>query len=234
MRREQLLEGLKDSFPILIGYFPVGLAFGVLAGQAGLSTWEIFMMSLMVYAGASQFIGATLIAGGATISTIVLTTFFVNLRHLLMSASLSPYTKNIPSKALALLSFGLTDETFAVSVNKVKQSPQTGWYFLSLFVVAYLTWIFSTVLGGAVGNLIPEPEKFGLDFALTAMFIGLLMLQITDIKSVWVAVIAGSLALIFKILSDGHWSVILATVLAATIGVLIEEWTKKSSRSFSV
>ena len=234
MRREQLLEGLKDSFPILIGYFPVGLAFGVLAGQAGLSSWEIFMMSLMVYAGASQFIGATLIAGGATASTIILTTFFVNLRHLLMSASLSPHTKNIPPKALALLSFGLTDETFAVSVNKVRQSPQTGWYFLSLFVVAYLTWILSTVLGGAVGNLIPEPEKFGLDFALTAMFIGLLMLQITDIKSVWVAVIAGSLALIFKILSDGHWSVILATVLAATIGVLIEEWTRKSSRSFSV
>ncbi|MEW6697977.1 MAG: AzlC family ABC transporter permease [Bacillota bacterium] len=233
MVRTEIKEGIQAALPVVFGYFPIGMAFGVLAVQSGMTTLEIFMMSLLVYAGSSQFIAAGLLAAQASIGAIVLTTFLVNSRHLLMTASLAPYMRNINAKLLSLLGFWVTDETYAISMGAVVKQQRSKWYFWGLFITSHLAWISSTVLGSVMGNFIPEPQKFGLDFALPAMFIALLILQIRHKKAVAIMIISAALSIGIKLNVPGSWNIILATVISATIGVLIDKWMEKSSQSLS-
>src|SRR4030042_2164383 len=110
MNHKTFQEGAKAALPIVLGYLPVGIAFGVLARKAGVSTFEAGLMSLLVYAGASQFIAVEMLSKGIVWFPIVLTTFFINLRHLLMSSTFSLYLKNTQLSILGLISAQLTDE----------------------------------------------------------------------------------------------------------------------------
>jgi 4-azaleucine resistance transporter AzlC len=228
---DQWNTGLKASVPIILGYLPIGLAFGILAAQQGLSVMDIFVMSLFVYAGSSQFIAAAMLAAGAGTLSIIATTFFVNLRHLLMSASLSPFMKKISTPLQSFIAFGITDETFAVSNNYVKEHEAAPGYFTGLHISSHGCWILSTVLGGIFGSQISEATKWGIDFALSAMFIGLLLMQMKNRKDILVAVCAGGLSLLVALTLKGNWNVIIAAAAAATIGVISEQWTKKQSLS---
>ncbi len=212
--------------PVVLGYLPLGFAFGVLAREAGLATGEVLAMSLLVYAGSAQFIAVGLLGAGAGGWTIVLTTFLVNLRHLLMSASLTPYIKQVPLVRAALLSYELTDESYAIAMGRFAGHEATEGFLWGLFPTCHLGWIISTVLGAWVGNLIPNPEAFGLDYALTAMFICLLMFQLKDKITYLSAGLAAGLALGIYLYWPGRWNIIIATILAATIGVVAEQWQK--------
>jgi len=222
-QREELIFGLKRSVPIMIGYFPVGMAFGVLAADIGLTPFEAGLMSLFVYAGSSQFIAVKMLGISGDIMTIIITTFLVNLRHLLFSASLSPYFKEIKQKLIPVISFGITDETFAVSITDVREKSLSHFYFFGIYFTSYLAWIASTVLGSVLGSLIPDTKALGFDFALPGMFLGLLCIQIKNFKNLVVALLAGLLSILFMVLIPGNWNVILATMIAAFLGVTIEK-----------
>lgn len=228
-----LKHGIKAALPVVFGYFPIGMAFGVLAIQSGMTIMEVFLMSLLVYAGSAQFIGAGMLGAQASLGAIVLTTFLVNSRHLLMTASLAPYMKNLRPKLLSLLGFWVTDETFAISIGAVAKQQQSKGYFFGLFITSHLAWISSTVLGAMMGNFIPDPQVFGLDFALPAMFIALLILQVKHKKAVAVVIVSAALSIGIKLNIPGSWNIILATIISATIGVLIDQWMEKSSQSLS-
>lgn len=231
MHKSDLKDGIKAALPVIFGYFPIGMAFGVLAVQAGLNVTEVFFMSLLVYAGSSQFIAVGMLAANASIGAIILTTFLVNSRHLLMTASLVPYVKNIKAKVLSVLGFWVTDETYAISIGAVAKKQKSQWYFAGLFITSQLAWISSTVLGAIAGNFIPDPQKYGLDFALPAMFIALLILQIKHKKAIAIIILSAAISIGIKLNLAGSWNIILATVISATIGVLFDRWTQKSSQS---
>ncbi|MDO7786279.1 AzlC family ABC transporter permease [Desulforamulus aquiferis] len=233
MHKSELKQGIKAALPVIFGYFPVGLAFGVLAVQAGMSVAEVFMMSLLVYAGSSQFIAAGMLATQASIGAIILTTFLVNSRHLLMTASLAPFVKNIKAKLLSILGFWVTDETYAISIAAVAKEEKSQWYFWGLFLTAHLAWISSTVLGAMAGNFIPDPQRFGLDFALPAMFVALLILQVKHKKVIAIGLVAAFLSIAIKLNIPGSWNIILATLISATLGVMIDKWMQKSFSSSS-
>lgn len=230
---KQWQSGIKASVPILLGYIPVGLAFGILASKQGLSVLDIFVMSVFVYAGSAQFIAAAMMASGADVVSIVTTTLFVNLRHLLMSASLSPHLKKISTRLQAIFAFGITDETFAVSGSFLQNHEASAGYFAGLHFTSHACWILSTVLGGVFGAQLSEATKWGIDFALSGMFIGLLLMQMKDRRDTLVAVCAGALSLVAALTLKGNWNVIIAAVVAATIGMVAERWTKKQSLSSS-
>lgn len=233
MNKSELKEGIKSALPVVFGYFPIGMAFGVLAVQAGMSISEVFLMSLLVYAGSSQFIAAGMLATQASIGAIILTTFLVNSRHLLMTASLAPFMKNIKARNLSILGFWVTDETFAISIGLLAKEQKSQWYFWGLFLTAHLAWLSSTVLGAMAGNFIPEPQKFGLDFALPAMFVALLILQVKHKKAIAMGIVAAVLSIAIKLNLPGSWNIILATVISASIGVVIDKWMQKSLPSSS-
>lgn len=221
------LHGLAAAWPICIGYVPIGLAFGVLAQKAGLGPVEIGLMSLLVFAGSSQFIAVSMLSTGAGTLSIIATTFAVNLRHLLMSSSLAVYAGDATRKKITLFAYGVTDESFAV--NHARFSRGEGWDLNRSLVVnqtANLAWIASTVIGGYGGRFIPQ-GAFGIDYALIAMFICLLIYQIKGAIYVVTAAVAGFTAVILSLTVSGSSYIVLASIVAATLGLGLKRWAGK-------
>ena len=218
-----LTQGLKAIWPICLGYIPLGLALGVLGEKAGLSPLQVGSMSLCVFAGSGQFIAISMITAGASIPSIVLTTFIVNLRHLLMSSSLAVHYQGACRKRITMLSYAIVDETFAVNLNKLKNGP---WAIENAIVVGYaafFSWVLSTTIGCYFGRFIPE-NAFGLNYALTAMFITLLIYQLNGPIFTLTAIIGGLSAVALSMIMPGNAYIIIATLFAATAGVAIKKW----------
>ena len=221
-QKSALNRGIAAAWPICLGYAPIGLAFGVLAQKAGLTPLEISLMSVVVFAGSSQFIAVSMLAAGASTVSIVATAFIVNLRHFLMSSALAVYLKNADRNKLTFFSYGVTDESFAVNLTRFRESD---WDLDSALVTnftANITWLITTVLGGFSGQFIPA-HAFGIDYALIAMFICLLVFQLRGRLYIITAVIAGVLAVILSMLIPGNSYIVIASMLAAALGVLAKK-----------
>ena len=223
--RSGIVQGLISAWPICLGYIPVGLALGVIAQKAGLHPLEIGFMSLLVFAGSAQFIAVSMLSNGAGAVSIIFATLAVNLRHLLMSSSLALHLGNASKRILSLFAYGVTDESFGVNISKFRDE---NWDIKRALVVNHatnITWVTSTIIGGYGGQLIPA-GAFGIDYALTAMFIGLLVIQLKGRKYVMTAVIAGALAIILSLALPGYLYIVLASVVAATLGVVFSKRVK--------
>lgn len=215
--RRQLLAGLRAALPLVLGYIPVGMAFGVLARQAGLSGLEASVMSLLVYAGASQFIAIDMLAAGAFIIPIIITTLLVNLRHLLMSSAVAPHLGSLSPAGILLVSAELTDESFAVAMTNPEILRGRTLFFIGLQMTAHSAWVGGTILGAIFGSLI-DGTSYGIPFALPALFICLLVAQLkTGIH--WVVMVSAAVsALVLRAVLPGNWYIILAAALASAVG----------------
>jgi 4-azaleucine resistance transporter AzlC len=224
-RRSEFWAGLVATLPLVLGAIPFGIIFGAVAVASGLSAWATVAMSALVFAGASQFIAVGLVASGAAIAIIVLTTFVVNLRHALYAASLAPHMKELPQRWLAPLGFWLTDESFVVVIeryNRMDASPWKHWYFLGSAIVMYVNWNVCTWIGIVAGRSIPNIESWGLEFAISVTFIGMLMPMLRRRSIVVSVVVAGSAALIFADLPNN-----LGLIVAALMGVALGMATRR-------
>ncbi len=214
-------DGLSAGWPICLGYLPIGMAFGVLAQKAGLSPIQIGLMSMLVFAGSSQFIAVSMISAGASAAAIITTTFVVNLRHVLMSSALAVYLRSVHRALLALYAYGVTDESFAINLPRFHAHHWSLERALVVNHAANLTWFLSTVAGGIGGQFIPE-GALGIDYALIAMFICLLIYQIRKWIHLLTAVIAGIAAVGLALMIPGNTYIVIASVIAATAGVIIQ------------
>jgi 4-azaleucine resistance transporter AzlC len=224
--RGAFLQGVINALPIVFGYIPIGLAFGILAKKSGLSDTNTMLISIMVYAGSSQFIAVSLFETNAPGITIILTTLIVNLRHLLMSAAIAPYLKGWRRRELAAFSFHLTDETFALYSLRFPNGVPPKAEILGTNVTAQVSWVLGTWLGLTLGQMIGDIQPLGLDYALPAMFVALLVMQVKNKAQVGTALLAGGLSVGLMLLGMGRWNLILATFLGATAGALVETWNK--------
>ncbi len=215
-------ESLRLALPIVLGYVPVGFAYGVLAVKSGLSPLNTVLMSLVVFAGSAQLIAVGLFAAGAPPLSVVLTAFVVNLRHLLMSAAVAPHLAGWPRRLLPLFCFQLTDETFALHLSRFQRKDTDRAVTIGVNMVAQAAWVAGSVLGVASGSLVGDVRPLGLDFALPAMFIALLCGQLKGRPHLAAGISAAGLALLLPRLGLGQWSVLAATALAATLGMVAE------------
>ena len=227
------LRGVSRALPITLGYVPIGFAYGVLAQKAGLSAFNTLAMSIFVYAGSSQLIAVGLFAIGAAPLSIILTTFIVNLRHMLMASALAPYLSRWNKLELGAFAYEITDESFALHSVEFPRVSLSGGpdpaESIALNLTAQVSWVLGSWLGLVAGELISDIELFALDYTLPAMFIALLMMQLKNRVQLVVAIAAGVFAVVLLLAGLDHWYVIAATVIGATLGVLVEEWTKKRS-----
>jgi len=169
------LLGARRAIPIAISAFAIGLVFGVLARQAKLSILESFLMSGLVFAGASQFVALSLwIAVPLPVITIILTTLVVNLRHLLMGASLRLWFSQLPLSKAYTSVFFMVDESWALSMSDFAAGGRDMAFLLGSGITLFVAWVSSTVIGHALGSTIQDPAQWGLDFAFTAVFLALL------------------------------------------------------------
>lgn len=218
--------GLVAAWPICLGYFPIGLSLGVLAQKSGLAPWQMGAMSLLVFAGGSQFIAVAMLGAGASSVAIVSTVFMVNLRHLLMSSAMAVHFPGVSRRFLALFAYGLTDESFAVNMTRFNQGDWDRRSALTLNHAANTTWVVSSVIGVYLGQLLP-PGAAGVDYALTGMFICLLVFQLRSPIFTITALIAALCSVLAYLWLPGNAYVIVASCLAATIGLILKRTRRK-------
>ena len=226
-KSQTLQQGAKAAWPICLGYFPIGLALGVLAQQAGIPWWAVAMMSVLVFAGSAQFICVAMLATGASVTAIILTTLIVNFRHFLMSSALAVHLHGVRRVFLALFAYGITDESFAVNIAKFRAGGWNRWQALTLNHVSNLTWIFATVTGALVGQMVPQ-GAFGSDYALTGMFICLLVFQLQGRFYILTALIAAAVSVAWYLLIPGDSYIIGASICAATVGYFLKRRNRSS------
>jgi 4-azaleucine resistance transporter AzlC len=183
-------------------------------------------MSVLVFAGGSQFIAVAMLGSGVSITTIVATTFVINLRHLLMSSALAVHFPRASRRFLALFAYGITDESFAVNMARYRSEGWDRWRALTVNQATNFAWIASTVAGVYVGNLVPS-GAFGIDYALTAMFICLLTFQFRERLHILTALIAALLSVSLSLVIPGNFHIIAASCSAATVGLVVKRLLRK-------
>ncbi|MFD1779179.1 AzlC family ABC transporter permease [Fredinandcohnia salidurans] len=220
-------QGVKDCVPTLIGYISIGIAMGIVGAASNLSILEVALLSVLVYAGAAQFIICALLVSGSPFSVIVFTTFIVNLRHFLLCMTLAPSFKNYSLLKNIGIGTLVTDESFGVAANKIaKREMINASWMNGLNLTAYIFWILSCTLGAIFGKWISNPEVLGLDFSLTAMFLALLVLQVESMErgklKFYLSLIAYVILsmLVLCMFVPSYIAILLSTIIVATIGVV--------------
>ncbi len=220
---------VKAVWPIWLGYLPLGFAGGVLSQKVGLTPFEVGVMSLLVFAGSGQFIALAMMGGAASSTSIIMTTFIVNLRHMLYSSSLAVYLMKKNNTYLSLFAQGITDETFAVNMSKFA-GVETAWNAdkaLGVNILAHGCWIFSNVLGNVAGNVLVI-DMAVVSYTLTAMFIGLWSFHFVNKKLIIIGVLSGCIALALSGILTHKLHIVTATLIAATIGCVVEGRCEKN------
>src|SRR5690625_4644026 len=216
-KSEMIKKGVQSGLPIVLGYIPVALTFGVLATQAGMSVIELTLMSTLVYAGASQFMGANMIAVQASAVEIVVATVVLNFRHFIMSLSFANTVReSVPLRGRFLLSLGLTDQSFAVAAIEKDMAKQkySVYFYATVFLTAYLSWVSGSFAGGLLGEVIPEQLSQSMGIALYAMFIGLLIPAVKiNVRLVYIALIAMLINVLCSQFVSSGWAIVFGTII---------------------
>ncbi len=170
MDRQLIKQAFYKSLPVMAGYIVLGIGFGILLQKAGYGVLWAFAMSLFIYAGSMQYVGVSLLEGGASILTTILTTIMVNARHLFYSISMIGRYKDA-GRYKPYLIFALTDETYSLLCDghsPPEGDPHQYRFFVSLFNHSY--WVIGSVLGSLLGAVLPFSSA-GVEFSMTALFI---------------------------------------------------------------
>lgn len=222
-------RGFLGALPLAPGVVAFGLLYGMMARQVGLTPREAWAMSVIVHAGSAQFAALGMWEASAA-PAIVMTTLVINLRHLLMGASVAPYLRDLSPLWEALLALWMSDESYALVIAEYRRGRGSHWYFLGANLGIFLAWPTSGLLGALLGAAIPDPGQYGLDLVFPLAFLGLLTAFLEDRIGAIVAVAAGGLALAGTFLLPGKWNVIAAGLLGSGLGVVLEEvqgaWTR--------
>ena len=212
-------KGAKQAIPIVLGIVPTGMAYGILAQQTGLGFWTTLGMSLFVFAGASQFMAVSMMHNAVAPGAIIGATFMVNFRYVLMSAAIAPHLNNWKMWRRALFGGMLTDETFILHSLNFSSGVIDFVSAVALNSSLYFSWAASNIVGYNLGAMIANPEVWGLDFALPAMFVGLLMSACKDKMGAVAAIVGGVISVWLHLLNAGNWAVFFSALAGATAGV---------------
>ena len=219
MPRRGVGEGLVASIALVPSVFVYGTVFGGLAVQAGLRSIEVWAMSLLVFAGASQFVAVPMIAAGASPVAIVLTTYVVNMRHYLMAATLAPSFRAFPRGWLAVVAHVLNDESFAVAV--ARRNPPDPWVYIGSAVAVSGAFLSGVLVGTQLGGLVSDPARWGLDFAFPAVFLALVAAQLRSRADRLIAVAGAGLAVVIALVLPGNWHIVVTGVVVSGVAALV-------------
>ncbi|HEY9696657.1 MAG TPA: AzlC family ABC transporter permease [Trichocoleus sp.] len=224
--RSEFWAGMKAIVPLVVGAVPFGIIFGTLAASSGLSFAATLGMSAFVFAGSSQFIAVGLVTTQTAFPLIVLTTFVVNLRHLLYAVTLVPHVRHLSQIWKVPIGFWLTDEAFAVGIARYTQpdrSPYKHWYYLGAALFMYSNWLLCTLLGLTIGQMVPDIANWGLDFAMSVTFIGMVIPYITNSPMLATVLAAGAVSLLAYGLPH-QFGLIVAALAGVIAGVICEQF----------
>lgn len=214
------LAGARQSIPLALSVFAYGTVFGVLARQTGISLVEAISMSGMVCAGSAQLIALDLWAAPLPISTIVLTTLVVNLRHLLMGAALRPWFSQLSAPQAYISAFFMGDENWALTMREFAAGRNDGAFLLGSGLALFIAWLGATASGYVMGAMVQDPTRLGLDFAFPAALVALLAGMWRDKSDLWLWAVAAGVAVLAAKWLPGRWYVLLGGLAGSMVGAM--------------
>lgn len=222
-KKSRFFAGVRAGVPVILGFIPVGIAYAVMARQAGFTALETILMSAAVFAGASQMMAVGMYAQGAGVIAMILTTFILNLRHLIMSTCVFNRLKGAGTGVKLLAAFGVTDETFAIFTTQEEQTCSAAFLF-GLIAVAYLAWVAGSAIGAAASYFLPAVVSASLGIALYAMFIGILAPSLKrNLRLALLVVLTAAVNAVLTQFLPSSWALILSTLICAGFGVFFVE-----------
>ncbi|WP_286007088.1 AzlC family ABC transporter permease [Ligilactobacillus aviarius] len=233
MTKEQprWLEVLKVALPLCLSYIPIGLACGVLLHAAGFNTILTCLASMLVFSGGAQFLIASMLTANAPMHTILFMLFFLELRYALLGSSLSQYVQGTSKKFIYFFAISLNDENYAV--NYLKFATDKEWSPNDAMMVEHyslLSWTVANVIGSLVGGMLPKINLEIVDFALTSLFLYMIVMQIRNKLTILISAFSAVLAVIFMCLLKSTMGLVVATIIASLTGFAIENYLRKHGR----
>lgn len=228
--------GLLAVSPVMVAAVPIGGLFGSLAAQKGLAPLEALFMSLTVFAGASQFVALDLWSDPLSWLVVSVAVFLVNLRHVLMGASLAPYIAHEPLPRQMMMAFFMTDEAWAMALQRATGGRISRGYYMGVALGLYVVWNLSTYLGALFGAVLPNPALYGLDFAFTVLFIVLLTGFWQGWRTAPVLAASAGVAVLVSMLSPGPWSILAGGLAGVSVALFLpgDESVKDTGEASSV
>lgn len=225
--RSEFVQGLTDIIPVIVAACPIALLWGTLAVGKGLSTLEAGLMSAAVFAGAAQFVAIELWSDPVPWLFLTVAVFIVNIRHVLMGASLARHMGDIPSGWRAPIMFLMADENWAFCERRALKQPLTLAYYLGLGLPMIVVWVSCTIIGALAGQLLGDPKVYGFDFAMAAMFIAILAGFWKGPRTAAVLATSAAVAAVAKIMIGGAWFIVLGGVAGAAVAALLHAETEE-------
>ena len=228
--RARWLEVLGVSMPLCLSYIPIGLACGILLHAVGFNFIMILIVSIVVFSGGAQFILASLLTINAPLSSIFLTLFFLELRYALLGSSLSKYIKSESQHFIWLFAVSMNDENYAI--NYLKFATDKKWTPKDALMVEHyslISWSVANMVGGLIGSAISINLEV-VDFALTALFLYMIVMQVQSHLTLLISILSAVLAVVFMVLTKSIIGVIIATLIASFVGFLIENTVRRRSK----
>lgn len=226
MNRKEFVQGIKDGIPICLGYFSVSMAFGLTAVLSGIPIWAAVLISLTNLTSAGQFAGVNILIAQGTMIELALTTFIINIRYFLMSLSVSQKVENKMKMSERLaIAFGITDEIFAVSVQRKEEL--TSDYMAGLILTPLIGWTGGTFIGAVATSFMPKSLSDAMGIALYGMFIAIIIPPAKKQKNVLFTVVLAILSsILFTYIPvinklSGGWSIIIITVVVSMIAAFL-------------
>ncbi len=208
---------------MMVSVLAFGLVYGVLAVQSGLTVVEAFLSCIIVVAGMAQFASLPLFAANVSPLTIIGTTFIINMRHLIMGASIAPSLKERGLAGKAAASYFLIDEAFAMAMAYARTGKPGSVrdYLIGSGIAVFSAWVVGTLVGSLFGNFLGDPKEFGLDFAAAAAFVGILVPQVKGKGDLLVLLVAAMLSVGSYLVLEGSWYILITGVVASLVGALV-------------
>jgi len=218
-------DGLKDIVPVAVSVVPYALLIGALAAQKDLSPLEMLIMSATTFAGGSQFVAVNLWDSPVPVIAIAFAVFVVNTRHVLMGVAIAPAIRHLPWRIRLVLAHLMADEVWALALARYRRGGFTAGYYVGLALPLILLWPGLTTLGVVLGDLVPEPEKYGIDFAFAGIFLYLLQAMIPSrhqLRPVGGPILAaGAVAVAVVPLVGSALSILLGALAGVAVGAAL-------------
>jgi 4-azaleucine resistance transporter AzlC len=214
---------LADSAGIAVSAAGFGFVFGLSAREAGFSPVEAMAMSIIVFGGASQFAAVGYVASGLAWPGILLLTALLNARHLLYSAALRPWLRDVPLPRRAVMAHLLTDEAFALSISHFRRIGRTDerGYWIGAIVATFIPWNLATLGGVVLGAQIPDPGRLGIDVIFPAAMIGLAVGLVTGRRELVAAIVGASIAVAVALVSSPSIGIVAGGIIGPLVALLV-------------
>ncbi|BEM76413.1 branched-chain amino acid ABC transporter permease [Serratia marcescens] len=222
MNSNTILLGIKSVLPLCIGDFPFSFIVGALSVSLGMSVWQSTAWACIVVAGSAQMVVLNMIKTGTGLGILIITTFIINLRHILYSASMSDKVRGTSIFKKLFMSWALTDEVYATTIKEIESNRKDKWlFYCTVMITFWFFWVFADFLGAMIGSHFPNIQNYGLDFAMVAAFIAIVVPQIKS-QACTVAALTASISGVLLVILPCSLGIVVASILGVIAGLLVD------------